>query len=74
MAADVVGDGKQELLYNDSDVAYAACGYVPGATELVAVPLGIPLPYPTSLVRAGDLNGDGKADFFTTKSGVFVAA
>ena len=74
MAADVVGDGKQELLYNDSDVAYAACGYVPGATDLVAAPLGIPLPYPTSLVRAGDLNGDGKADFFTRKSGVLVAA
>lgn len=75
MAADVVGDGKQELVYVDTDKAYAACGYTPGTTDLVAAPLGIPLPYGVTLVPAGDLNGDGKADFLTTKSsGVYLAA
>lgn len=71
--ADLIGDGKKELLYvDDADVVFAACGYTPGATDLVAVPLGIDMPYGVSLLRPGDLNGDGKADLIRSQNGAMT--
>lgn len=62
-ALDLDGDGSDELVYEDgAGDLYAACGFVPGATEMAARALGVSLGANDRILTTGDVNGDGLPD------------
>lgn len=73
-AFDLDADGKAELVYDEKGVLRAACGYVPGATDLVATKLGPTIDGTNTIASAGDINGDGRPDFVELDYGLFVSA
>lgn len=71
---DLDGNGTSEIVYGEGGPIYAACGWAPGTKDLVATPLGPTVPVLTTVMPAGDLNGDGRPDFVAVASNRFQSA